>query len=50
MIVRDSKRIDPKYGRLYYVNGVIGDLTDANFFYLLEDSSGWKVTSGGTGP
>jgi len=25
------------YGRLYYVNGVIDDYSDVNFFYLKED-------------
>jgi hypothetical protein len=34
MIVRESKNIDPMYGRLYYVNGVIGGYADVNFFYL----------------
>ena len=50
MIVRSSNIIDPMYGRLYYVNGVIGDYSGVNFFYLKEDSDGWKVTSCGTGP
>ena len=50
MIVRESYRIDPQYGELYYVNGVIGDFADVNFFYLIEDSNGWKVNSCGTGP
>jgi len=50
MIVRESNRIDPKDGELYYVNGVIGDYAFVNFFYLREDSGGWKVTSAGTGP
>ena len=50
MIVRSSNIIDPMYGRLYYVNGVIGDYLGVNFFYLKEDSDGWKVTSCGTGP
>ena len=50
MIVRDSNRLDPQYGRLYYVNGVIGDFADVKFFYLTKDSNGWKVNSCGTGP
>ncbi len=50
MIVRESNRIDPQYGELYYVDGVIGDFADVNFFYLIEDSDGWKVNSAGTGP
>jgi len=49
MIVRDSDRIDPQYGELYYVNGVIGRYADVNFFYLIKDSDGWKVNSAGTG-
>jgi hypothetical protein len=50
MIVKESNTIDLKYGRLYYVNGVIGDFADVNFFYLIDDSDGWKVNSCGTGP
>lgn len=50
MIVNESNIIDTTYGRLYYVNGVIGDFAEVNFFYLKEDSDGWKVISCGTGP
>jgi len=50
MIVRDSNNLDYKYGRLFYVNGVIGDYADVTFFYLKEDSDGWKVNCAGTGP
>ena len=50
MIVNESNTVDSTYGRLYYVNGVIGDYADVNFFYLVEDSGGWKVDSCGTGP
>ena len=50
MIVRKSGRLDPKYGELYYVDGVIGDFSDVNFFYLIKDGDGWKVNSAGTGP
>lgn len=50
MIVRDSNRTDYKYGRLYYVYGVIGDFAYMKFFYLTEDSNGWKVNCAGTGP
>jgi hypothetical protein len=50
MMVRESNTIDPKYGRLYYVNGVIGDFADVNFFYLVKENDGWKVNSCGTGP
>lgn len=49
MIVRDSGKIDPQYGDLYYVNGVIGDFAQVNFFYLTKNSDGWKVDSAGTG-
>lgn len=52
MIVKESDFIDPypKYGRLYHVWGVIGDFAGVNFFYLYEDSDGWKVDKCGTGP
>ena len=52
MIMNESDFIDPypKYGRLYRVWGVIGDFADVNFFYLYEDSDGWKVDKCGTGP
>jgi len=52
MIVKESDFIDPypKYERLYHVWGVIGDFADVNFFYLYEDSDGWKVDKCGTGP
>lgn len=50
MIVRKKDIMDPNYGALYTVNGVIGDFADVNFFYLKEDSDGWKVVTCGTGP
>ena len=50
MLVRDSGRLDYKYGELYYVNGVIGDFAAVNFFYLIKNNDGWKINSAGTGP
>ena len=50
MMVRDSDINDPQYGELFYVNGIIGNFADVNFFYLVKDNGGWKVSSAGTGP
>lgn len=49
--VQETEIIDSDYGNQFLVSGVTGEFgSNILFFYLKNNTKGWKVVSAGTGP